>query len=123
MSGPELGETLLQTRRDIRLIFMSAFAGGSQLVLNHGWAFIEKPFVTQKLLEMINSILHSPNKSVPPPKVQLTFDGQRQASAAVIDGCDDVLSCTESKRAMADGFDLVVHSLNGAIGDALLGPR
>ena len=63
MSGPELGETLLQTRRDIHLMFMSGFAGGGLLVLNYGWAFIEKPFVTEKLLGMIHSVLHTPNKS------------------------------------------------------------
>ena len=63
MSGPELGEALLVTRPDIRLMFMSGFAGGSLLVLNYGWAFIEKPFVRAKLLEMINVVLHSPNKS------------------------------------------------------------
>ncbi len=63
MSGPELGEALQVTRPDIRLMFMSGFAGGSLLILNYGWAFIEKPFVRAKLLEMINSVLHSPNKS------------------------------------------------------------
>jgi len=32
-------------------------------VLNYGWAFIEKPFVKAKLLNMVNRVLHSPNKS------------------------------------------------------------
>src|SRR5712692_375634 len=56
-------------------------------------------------------------------KVQLAFDRQRQASAAVIDGCDEVLGGTKSKGAMADGFDLVVHSFNGTVGDSMVGPR
>lgn len=63
MNGPELGETLQKTRRDIRVMFMSGSIGGSLLVLNYGWAMIEKPFVPTKLLEMINIVLHSPNKS------------------------------------------------------------
>ena len=38
-----------------------------QVVLNygwgaHGWAFIEKPFVPVKLLEMINVVLRTPDK-------------------------------------------------------------
>src|SRR5262249_49178505 len=57
------------------------------------------------------------------PTVQLAFGGQRQTSTAMIDSCDEVLSGAKSERAMADGFDLVVHALHGAIGDAVLGPR
>jgi DNA-binding NtrC family response regulator len=30
---------------------------------NYGWAFIEKPFVPVKLLEMVNVVLHTPDKS------------------------------------------------------------
>jgi hypothetical protein len=45
---------------------------------------------------------------VPLLKVQLAFDGKGQASAAVIDCCDEVLRRTQSKRAMADGFDLAL---------------
>ena len=52
---------------------------------------------------------------VPLPKVQLAFDGQWQTSAAMIDGCNEVLGGAESKRAMADGFDFVVHSLHCSI--------
>jgi len=36
---------------------------GNLLVLNYGWAFIEKPFVAEKLLHMIDVVLHSPDKS------------------------------------------------------------
>jgi hypothetical protein len=57
------------------------------------------------------------------PKVQLAFGGQRQTSTAMIDSCDEVLSGAKAERAMADGFDLVVHALHSAIGDAVLGPR
>ena len=63
MTGPELGETLKKLRPDLRVMIMSGLAGGSMLVLNYGWAFIEKPFLSGKLLEMIDVVLHSPDKS------------------------------------------------------------
>ena len=42
---------------------MSGMTDGNLLVLNYGWAFIEKPFVAEKLLHMIDVVLHSPDKS------------------------------------------------------------
>jgi DNA-binding NtrC family response regulator len=63
MTGPELGETLKKLRPDLHVMLMSGLAGGSMLVLNYGWAFIEKPFLTGKLLEMVGVVLHSPDKS------------------------------------------------------------
>jgi two-component system cell cycle sensor histidine kinase/response regulator CckA len=63
MNGPDLGDALQKTRSDIRLMFMTGSTGGSLLVLNYGWALIEKPFLPAKLLEMINIVLHSPNRS------------------------------------------------------------
>ena len=63
MSGPELGDALKQARPDMHVMFMSGFTGGDLLVLNYGWAFIEKPFVSKQLVEMVNAVLHSPNKS------------------------------------------------------------
>lgn len=66
MTGPELGESLKKQRPDLHVMLMSGLQGGNLLVLNYGWAFIEKPFVTEKLLEMIDGVLHSPNKSQGP---------------------------------------------------------
>ena len=63
MSGPALGETLKKHRPDLHIMLMSGLPGGNLLVLNYGWAFIEKPFLMGKLLEMINAVLHSPDKS------------------------------------------------------------
>lgn len=63
MTGPQLGEALRRLRPDLHVMLMSGLAGGSLLVLNYGWAFIEKPFLSAKLLEMINVVLHSPNRS------------------------------------------------------------
>lgn len=66
MSGPALGQTLKLVRPDMHVMLMS---GGGQegalLVLNYGWAFIEKPFVTAKLVQMIQDVLHSPDRSQP----------------------------------------------------------
>lgn len=63
MTGPDLGETLKKSRPDMRAMFMSGFSGGSLLVLNYGWAFIEKPFVPAKLMQMVDNVLHTPDKS------------------------------------------------------------
>src|ERR1700730_6734417 len=63
MSGPDLGEAIKQSRPDIHVMFMSGFSGGDLLVLNYGWPFIEKPFVPIKLVEMVSSVLHTPDKS------------------------------------------------------------
>jgi two-component system cell cycle sensor histidine kinase/response regulator CckA len=63
MSGPTLGETMKEARPQLRIMLMSAFAGGDLLVLNYGWAFIQKPFVAVKLLEMVNAVLHTPDRS------------------------------------------------------------
>jgi two-component system cell cycle sensor histidine kinase/response regulator CckA len=63
MTGPDLGENLKKARPDMHVMFMSGFTGGNLLVLNYGWAFIEKPFVFEKLLEMVDVVLHTPNKS------------------------------------------------------------
>jgi DNA-binding NtrC family response regulator len=63
MTGPDLGTAIKLLRPNLHVMFMSGFTGGNLLVLNYGWSFIEKPFVPTKLLEMVNDVLHSPNKS------------------------------------------------------------
>jgi DNA-binding NtrC family response regulator len=65
MSGADLGEALKKTRPDLHVMLMSGGAKGSLLVLNYGWAFIQKPFVPVKLVQMITDVLHSPNRSQP----------------------------------------------------------
>ena len=63
MSGPDLGEILKKARPDMHVMLMSGGADGSLLVLNYGWAFIQKPFVATKLVEMVTHVLHSENRS------------------------------------------------------------
>jgi two-component system cell cycle sensor histidine kinase/response regulator CckA len=65
MSGPDLGLLLKKSRPDLRVMLMSGGANGNLLVLNYGWAFIQKPFVSTKLIQMINDVLHSPDRSQP----------------------------------------------------------
>ena len=65
MSGPDLGLMLKKTRPDLRVMLMSGGENGNLLVLNYGWAFIQKPFVSAKLVRMITEVLHSPDRSQP----------------------------------------------------------
>jgi two-component system, cell cycle sensor histidine kinase and response regulator CckA len=63
VSGPVLGETLKESRPDIHVMLMSGQRNGNLLVLNYGWAFIRKPFLAQKLVDMVTDVLHAPNRS------------------------------------------------------------
>jgi two-component system cell cycle sensor histidine kinase/response regulator CckA len=63
MSGPDLGEAMKVARPDMHVMLMSGAANGNLLVLNYGWAYIQKPFVPVKLVRMINDVLHTRNRS------------------------------------------------------------
>jgi two-component system, cell cycle sensor histidine kinase and response regulator CckA len=63
MSGPDLGEALKKARPDMHVMLMSGGPNGNLLVLNYGWAYIQKPFVAMKLVQMVNDVLHSQNRS------------------------------------------------------------
>jgi two-component system cell cycle sensor histidine kinase/response regulator CckA len=63
MTGPDLGVMLKKFRPDMRVMLMSGMPGGDLLVLNYGWAFIQKPFIPVKLVTMINNVLHTADKS------------------------------------------------------------
>jgi len=52
MSGPDLGEILKKARPDLHVMLMSGGANGNLLVLNYGWAYIQKPFVAVKLVTL-----------------------------------------------------------------------
>ena len=45
MCGPDLAKALKQRRPEMRVMLMPGFADGAMLVLNHGWHFIQKPFL------------------------------------------------------------------------------
>jgi DNA-binding NtrC family response regulator len=63
ISGPDLGEMMKKTRPDLHVMLMSGGANGNLLVLNYGWAYIQKPFVPEKLVQMVTEVLHSRNRS------------------------------------------------------------
>ena len=65
MSGPDLGQMLKKARPDMHVMLMSGGPNGNLLVLNYGWAFIQKPFVSAKLVQMITEVLHSADRSQP----------------------------------------------------------
>jgi hypothetical protein len=39
-------------------MLMSGGDSGNILVLNYGWAYIQKPFVAERLVQMIKEVLH-----------------------------------------------------------------
>jgi hypothetical protein len=51
------------TAEEMHVMLMSGQHDGNLLVLNYGWAFIRKPFVATKLVQMITDVLNSPNRS------------------------------------------------------------
>jgi DNA-binding NtrC family response regulator len=63
MSGPDLGEALKAARPEMHIMLMSGADNGNLLVLNYGWAYIQKPFVATNLVRMINDVLHTRNRS------------------------------------------------------------
>ena len=63
MSDPDLGETLKKARPGLHVMLMSGGANGNLLVLNYGWAYIQKPFVAGKLIQMVTEVRHSRNRS------------------------------------------------------------
>jgi hypothetical protein len=63
MSGPDLGELLKKARPDMHVMLMSGGGSGNLLVLNYGWAYIQKPFIAVRLVQMVNEVLHSENRS------------------------------------------------------------
>jgi DNA-binding response OmpR family regulator len=63
MSGILLGQALTLVRPDLHIMQMSGGAHDALMVLNYGWAYLQKPFVAAKLIEMINHVLHSPSRA------------------------------------------------------------
>jgi two-component system, cell cycle sensor histidine kinase and response regulator CckA len=63
MSGPDLGNALKKTRPGIHVMLMSGQENGNLLVLNYGWAYIQKHVVAVKLVQMVTAVLHAPDRS------------------------------------------------------------
>jgi DNA-binding NtrC family response regulator len=77
MSGPDLGEMLKKARPALHVMLMSGGVNGNLLVLNYGWAYIQKPFVPEKLVEMVTDVLHSRDRSQPGGQ---EFDSRKDTS-------------------------------------------
>ena len=63
ITGPQLGIDIQKSRPDMHVMLMSGLPGGDLLVLNYGWAFIQKPFLVKKLIDMVSAVLDNPNRS------------------------------------------------------------
>jgi DNA-binding NtrC family response regulator len=59
MCGPDLADVLKQRRPEMRVMLMSGYADGAMLVLNHGWHFIQKPFLPTALRDRVTDVLHT----------------------------------------------------------------
>jgi hypothetical protein len=79
MSGPDLGEALKKSRPDLHVMLMSGAANGNLLVLNYGWAYIQKPFVPQKLVQMVEEVMHTRDRSQPGGQ---EFDSRKDRAGA-----------------------------------------
>jgi DNA-binding NtrC family response regulator len=60
MSGIELATQMCRVRPDLKVLMMSGFTDG-MLVLNEGWHFLAKPFVSSQLRALILGLV-SPDK-------------------------------------------------------------
>jgi DNA-binding response OmpR family regulator len=63
MTGPDLAKLLIEQRPKLRIILMSAFPDGAMLVLNYGWHFIQKPFLTEALVASVKAVLKGKNRA------------------------------------------------------------
>ena len=62
MTGIELATQITAARPDIKVLLMSGYPAG-MLVLNEGWHFLPKPFVSSQLLALVVGLI-SPDKGV-----------------------------------------------------------
>jgi two-component system, cell cycle sensor histidine kinase and response regulator CckA len=62
-TGPQLGIDIKKSHPDMHVMLMSGLPDGALLVLNYGWAFIQKPFLVKKLIQMVSAVLDNPDKS------------------------------------------------------------
>jgi two-component system cell cycle sensor histidine kinase/response regulator CckA len=59
MSGPVIAKLLKKHRPGMRVMLMSGYPDGDMSFLNHGWHFIEKPFLSAQLVARVNEVLHT----------------------------------------------------------------
>jgi two-component system, cell cycle sensor histidine kinase and response regulator CckA len=62
MDGIQLATAMSVDRPQLKVLMMSGFTGG-MLVLNEGWHFLPKPFVTSQLLALVVGLVSPDRKS------------------------------------------------------------
>src|ERR1700722_16674704 len=62
MSGVDLATAMTVERPQLKVLLMSGFPGGI-LVLNEGWHFLAKPFVTSQLRALVVGLVSPDRKS------------------------------------------------------------
>jgi two-component system response regulator HydG len=62
MTGVDVATAITTQRPTIKVLLMSGFTGG-MLVLNEGWHFLPKPFVTSQLLALVSGLAPTVTKS------------------------------------------------------------
>src|SRR5580704_9485312 len=63
ITGIELASKLTAERPELKVLLMSGFRGG-MLVLNEGWHFLPKPFVSSQLRALIVGMIPNENSKV-----------------------------------------------------------
>ena len=62
MSGSDLATAMTIDRPKLKVLLMSGFDGGT-LILNEGWHFLAKPFVSSQLRALIEGLVYQDQKS------------------------------------------------------------
>jgi two-component system cell cycle sensor histidine kinase/response regulator CckA len=62
MSGTELAVAMATDRPNLKVLLMSGFPQG-MLVLNEGWHFLQKPFITSQLRALVGGLVSPDKKS------------------------------------------------------------
>jgi PAS domain S-box-containing protein len=65
MRGPELAARVRQRHPDARILLMSGYPDDTGLAAGEGWAFLQKPYRADQLLEKVEELLNAPAGDVP----------------------------------------------------------
>jgi FixJ family two-component response regulator len=57
ITGIDLATLLCKARPEMKVLLMSGYASG-MLVLNEGWHFLPKPFISSQLRAIVTTLLH-----------------------------------------------------------------
>lgn len=69
MSGVELARRLAEIRPEMKVLYMSGYTENAALhhgIVEPGKAYLQKPFVPERLARRVREVLDRPNRSIPP---------------------------------------------------------